>query len=280
MTNPVNSVKRRLVLRRLSQSHNDAIQTIAFAIREALSESLTREEQQLVLEIEKRRRSLEARDDLIRVKDYGAGLPESSRSVEEMLEGVEVTLRVGETCLRASKSYRWCLLLFKVIRTTKPVSCLELGTGLGISGAYQAAALALNGAGQLVTLEGSEELARIAEEVFRSLGHESFIKVVVGRFQANLHSILKSHRAIDYAFIDGHHDYRATLTYTEQILPCLAERAILVYDDIAWSDGMRRAWREIEADSRMAATFDMGSMGVCIVDRRMMKQLAVRLRMD
>lgn len=231
-------------------------------------------------EIEWRRQALAARNDIVRVVDYGAGTPVSSRSAEEMSRGVEVTVSIAEICEGASKKYQPCVVLFKLIRWTKPVRCLELGTALGISGAYQGAALSLNGVGHLVSLEGSEVLARIAEDGFRLLGLSSCAEVVVGRFEDNLPDILKKHRPVDYVFIDGHHDYEATLSYTEQILPFLGESAVLVYDDIAWSVGMRRAWRKIESDVRMAATLDMGSMGVCIVKRGLVKRPAVRFSMD
>jgi predicted O-methyltransferase YrrM len=277
---PVNWVKRRLILRNLSRSDSEPIRVIALALREALSERLTPEERRWVSEIEGRRRALTVRNDVIRVVDYGAGSPVSSRSAEEMSRGVEVTLPVAEMCEGASKRYRPCVVLFKLIRRTKPVSCLELGTALGVSGAYQGAALSLNGVGHLVSLEGSEALARIAEEGFRLLGLSRCAEVVIGRFEDTLRGILKKHRPVDYVFIDGHHDYEATLSYTEEILPFLAESAVLVYDDIAWSVGMRRAWRKIESDVRMAATLDMGSMGVCIVKRGLIKRPSVRFSMD
>jgi len=277
---PVNWVKRRLILSSLSRSDSESLREIALALGEALSERLSREERRWVSEIERRRQILAARNDVVRVVDYGAGTPVSSRSAEEMSRGVEVTLPVAEVCEGASKKYRPCVLLFKLIRRTKPVRCLELGTALGISAAYQGAALSLNGVGHLISLEGSEALARIAEEGFRLLGLSRCAEVVIGRFEDNLPGILKKHRPVDYVFIDGHHDYEATLSYTEQILPFLANSAVLVYDDIAWSVGMRRAWRKIESDVRMAATFDMGSMGVCIVKRGLMKRPAVRFSMD
>ena len=280
MIRPVNWVKRRLILSSLSRSDSESLREIALALGEALSERLSREERRWVSEIERRRQILAARNDVVRVVDYGAGTPVSSRSAEEMSRGVEVTLPVAEVCEGASKKYRPCVLLFKLIRRTKPVRCLELGTALGISAAYQGAALSLNGVGHLISLEGSEALARIAEEGFRLLGLSRCAEVVIGRFEDNLPGILKKHRPVDYVFIDGHHDYEATLSYTEQILPFLANSAVLVYDDIAWSVGMRRAWRKIESDVRMAATFDMGSMGVCIVKRGLMKRPAVRFSMD
>jgi predicted O-methyltransferase YrrM len=47
----------------------------------------------------------------------------------------------------SSKSRNWALLLYHLLRRFRPTSCVELGTCLGLSGAYQAAALKSNGAG-------------------------------------------------------------------------------------------------------------------------------------
>ena len=46
--------------------------------------------------------------------------------------------------------------------------------------------------------------------------------------------------------IDGHHDEQATIAYFEKFIPYLSKNSIIVFDDISWSDGMRRAWNTIE----------------------------------
>ena len=90
-----------------------------------------------------------------------------------------------------------------------------MGTAVGISAAYQAAALALNGRGTFTTLEGAEPLADI------------------GRFEDTLDAVLERRRPVDYVFVDGRHDRQATLAYFEQTIPFLAETAFLIFDDIA-----------------------------------------------
>jgi hypothetical protein len=66
-----------------------------------------------------------------------------------MNRGKVVTRTVGEVSKGASKPYFWSLLLFKLIRKFRPSICLELGTCLGISASFQAAALKLNGIGKI-----------------------------------------------------------------------------------------------------------------------------------
>jgi predicted O-methyltransferase YrrM len=51
--------------------------------------------------------------------------------------------------------------LFKLVRTLQPATIVELGTCIGISAAYQAAAQQINHRGRIVTLEGSSTRAAL-----------------------------------------------------------------------------------------------------------------------
>ena len=139
-----------------------------------------------------------------------------------------------------------------------------MGTAVGISAAYQAAALALNGRGTFTTLEGAEPLADIARDNLRRLGL-GMVEVVVGRFEDTLDAVLERRRPVDYVFVDGRHDRQATLAYFEQTIPFLAETAFLIFDDIAWSDGMKQAWRTIARDKRVGLAVDLGVVGLCVL---------------
>jgi predicted O-methyltransferase YrrM len=140
-----------------------------------------------------------------------------------------------------------------------------MGTALGVSAAYQAAALRLNSHGALVTIEGATSLADIARNNFQQLCLDT-VEVVVGRFQDTLTNVLTNRQPVDYVFVDGHHDEQATRAYFEQILPFLAEEALLVFDDITWSEGMRRAWNTLAKDRRVDVTVDLGPVGLRVVD--------------
>ena len=139
-----------------------------------------------------------------------------------------------------------------------------MGTAVGISAAYQAAALALNGRGTFTTLEGAEPLADIARDNLRRLGL-GMVEVVVGRFEDTLDAVLERRRPVDYVFVDGRHDRQATLAYFEQTIPFLAETTFLILDDIAWSDGMKQAWRTIARDKRVGLAVDLGVVGLCVL---------------
>ena len=77
--------------------------------------------------------------------------------------------------------------------------------------------------------------------------------------------VLGEHAPIDFFFNDGHHDHDAVLEYFEKSLPFLASDAVMVFDDISWSDGMRQAWKEIVADPRIRFSLDLRSIGVVVI---------------
>jgi predicted O-methyltransferase YrrM len=225
---------------------------LAACLTETFSSILTPEESDAVQLLESIRTRLECSNERILMTDYGAQAKNSAEQIARV---------VGDVAVQSSKPYRWALFLFKLIRTFKPASCLELGTCLGVSGMYQASALRLNGKGSLVTLEGAESYAAIAKETFSSAGFPD-IQIVVGRFQETLFVAAAQIAPIDLVFIDGHHDGDATLRYFETLLPFCSAAAIVVFDDIHWSRGMTRAWNVLRTDSRIAFFSDLSQVGI------------------
>jgi hypothetical protein len=69
---------------------------------------------------------------------------------------------------------------------------------------------------------------------------------------------------VGYAFVDGHHDEHATLGYLDLIEPKLLAPRVVVFDDIAWSEGMQRAWATLRADKRVLASHEAFGMGICV----------------
>lgn len=260
------SVDRRWKLYGLSHEGNLTAEAIAPSVRGALRGDWTTEERSWIDRIERLRSEMNASTAPVTRRDFGAGSPEGKLTPEEMRAGVETTDTVGHISRLASKPPFWCGLLFELIRTVHPKSCIEMGTAVGISAAYQGAALRLNGGGELVTLEGAGSLANIARKNFQELGLDA-VDVVVGRFQDTLPDVLASRKPVDYVFVDGHHDERATVDYFGQILPFLTQIALVVFDDIAWSEGMKRAWRRIARHQAVEVAVDLGPVGLCVVDR-------------
>lgn len=180
-----------------------------------------------------------------------------------MSEGIVKQVSLSKIVL-SSKSRLWALLLYGLIREFQPENCLELGTCLGISAAYQATALSLNGKGHLTTIEGSAELADLARSNLEKLKVND-VTVLTGRFVDVLPALHDSDSKFDYVFIDGHHDEVATVRYFESLFHRFTEDAVIVVDDIRWSDGMYRAWQRIIANTAVVSVFDFRNVGVVLL---------------
>ena len=174
------------------------------------------------------------------IVDFGAG-SKSQFDGEGQAVSHTISRTLGEMT-RSSKPPRWAFLLFRLVRELAPDACVELGSCVGISASYQAAALELNGRGHLITLEGADVLAERSQRTIDDLGLSERASVRLGQFSNTLPGTLDSLPPVGYAFIDGHHVEDATIDYMEQILPHLAPEAVLLFDDINWSAGMKRAW--------------------------------------
>lgn len=162
---------------------------------------------------------------------------------------------------KVSKSPKPAMFLYMLVRALKPETVLELGTNTGISSAFIAMALKRNGKGKIVTLDSSPYRQRIAKNVHQSLGLEK-VNYVNGLFVDTLDGVLEGMRTVDLAFIDGHHQYQPTLDYFAQIMPFTTSDSVFVFDDIIWSDGMKRAWAEIQHDDRTGLAIDLSSVGL------------------
>jgi predicted O-methyltransferase YrrM len=201
--------------------------------------------------IERRRRELIADERQVELRFYGADDPASSgRGRMESLS------RVAQ---RISAPRRKAMCLYGLVRGLAPTRALEMGTGVGISGAYQGTGLRHGGGGAMVALDGAPDLAAVAGETYAELGLDA-IDVRVGPFAQTLPPVLDEGE-LGYALVDGHHQEQATLDYFE-LLVSRSPGVVLVFDDIRWSDGMLRAWERIARDPRAGLAADLGSYGV------------------
>ena len=248
----------------LKKGGGAAEKSVERALKSVLCNGSTVEEAAWFDRIERLRRELAGSSEEISIMDFGAGTAGDGLTEEDMYRGRLCTRKLGDVCENTSKRQLWAEMMFRLIRELKPSVCLELGTSLGISGAYMGAAAELNGHGRVTTLEGADSLARIARGNFDRLGLKR-VDVTVGRFQDTMETVLGELEHVDFAFIDGHHDEKATLDYFDKLYPFLTENAVVVFDDINWSDGMKRAWGAISSDKRVRVPVDLKSMGICIV---------------
>jgi predicted O-methyltransferase YrrM len=125
-------------------------------------------------------------------------------------------------------------------------------------------------------MEAAEARVDLSRAHLARLGLDE-VEVVRGRFAATLDGVLERIAPVDYAFVDGHHDEQATLDYVERITAVASPGAVLVVDDVRWSDGMARAWSRIAEGERVGLAADLGNVGVVVLGGAPRERVAVPL---
>ena len=198
-------------------------------------------------EIEELRTQLLADKRLLQIEDLGAGsrIPSTKeRTVEQLAKS-------------ALKPKKYAQLLFRLVKYYQPKTILELGTSLGITTSYFAAAQPES---HITTIEGSKAIAAVAKENFSKLGQKN-IRILEGNFDEVLPSVINQMPSIDLAYIDGNHRYKPTLEYFHQLLANTNNDSIMVFDDIHWSAEMEMAWEEIKTHPSVKCTVDIFFLG-------------------
>jgi predicted O-methyltransferase YrrM len=217
---------------------------------------------------------------------------ERIRSLQQELAQQELTLSFedlgagfgGKEKRQVSRSLRYLLrrsarpartgeLLYRLCWHYQPHRALELGTHLGFSALYQ---MSGQQGGGFLSIEGAEPVARLAQRNFEALGFAP--RLEIGDFDQVLARLdLASYRP-DYVLIDGNHRYESSMRYFQLLLPHLPDGSLLVFDDINWSAGMRKAWREVVAHPEVSLSIDLFWLGLVFVRHPIPKeQLVLRL---
>ncbi len=203
--------------------------------------------------IENRRKELLKNHSIIPIDDFGAGsktMHSQQRKVSTIAKKSLITQKFGEP-------------LFRIANHFQPQVIIELGTSLGISTSYLCKGAP---AAQVITLEGSNAIANIANQTFSALDISN-VKIVIGEFSETLPKTLRTFKKIDLAFIDGNHRQQPTLDYFEILLPHLRNESILIFDDIHWSREMQIAWGQIKGHASVTLTIDLFFKGVVFLKK-------------
>jgi len=167
-----------------------------------------------------------------------------------------------EQVARTGKNKYWGTFLHLLAYCSKSKTIVELGSCVGISGCYLSASPFCE---QFITVEGSNSLASLAEKNLRQISDKYIVYKML--FDEAMDIFLpKLETGVDFVFIDGHHEKIATIHYFERIKPKLNRGAIVVFDDILWSNDMREAWDYLSRLTGFVHALDLGVIGICIWD--------------
>lgn len=193
----------------------------------------------------------------IEVEDFGAGskvFKSSKRQVKK------VAAKVGS-------SYKRAKLLNRLVSYLQVKSALELGTSLGLG----SLAISLENNTQLTTLEACPNTLNRAKQLFEEMNCQDKIKSVNIDFQSYIDKLPKEQK-FDLIFIDGHHNYEATISYFNQLLKHKHNDSVFIFDDIHWSQGMEKAWEEICQSQEVTVSIDTFQWGFVFFRKEQAKE--------
>lgn len=203
-------------------------------------------------------------DSVLTIKDYGAG------SIVSKTDQRKVS-SIARTSLKPAK---YGQLLFRIANYYKSNNIVELGTSLGVTTAYLASA---NTNGKVITMEGADQVAKLARKNFEQLGLNN-IELIEGNFDTTLDGALQNLPSVDLAFVDGNHRKQPTLNYFYQLLEKVNESSIFIFDDIHWSKTMEEAWHEISHHSSVTLSIDLFFIGLVFFRPEQKKQQHFTIR--
>jgi predicted O-methyltransferase YrrM len=199
-------------------------------------------------QVEPLRNQLRRDDNIIEVEDFGAGsalMPARKR-------------RISSIAKSSLKNKKFTKLIFRVANYYKPKTIIELGTSFGITSCYMACATQKP---EIFTLEGSREIARIAQKNFAKL-HLQNIHLIQGSFDDTFLNTLNKIEKVDLAFVDGNHRKEPTLQYFFALIKKASAGTVFIFDDIHWSAEMEEAWAEIQQHPAVTLTIDLFFIGL------------------
>ncbi len=218
---------------------------------ESIREALSGREGSGFAGIEELRRSLLRSREVIPAENHGAGSRSfrgGPRTVRSLVRTTSVSAKKGRLLARIAGHFNFPLMI-------------ELGTGAGISSLYLAGACPRS---RLMTCEGSPAVAALARSNFSKLGAFN-IESSCDLFLNWLPGVLKEATGEFLLFIDGDHRGDRVLQYCSMVFDEHPGRAMLILDDIHWSDGMHRAWKELTGRKEISLSLELFNTGILMI---------------
>ena len=204
-----------------------------------------------------------------KIENLRENLKEDNRTVniDDFGTGTSRVSNVKEIANRSLMPAKYAQMLFKIINFSKALNVLELGTSLGITTAYLASS---SNEIHCVTLEGSSEIAGIAQENFKKLEINN-TEIITGNIDQTISQALNKFDKLDFVFIDANHRLPAVYEYFEQCIEKTHHQSIIVVDDIHWSDEMEKAWNMMKNHPKVRSTFDLFHFGIVFFNHELNK---------
>ncbi len=195
---------------------------------------------------------------VLEINDLGAGSSVNKSTNRKVKD-------IAKYSLASPKSSQ---LYHRLIAYFEAKNILELGASLGINTLYLASNYSVE---KVITVEGCQQTAQIAKDNFSGLFNDKITLInadVTLAFSEISHQVSQ----LDFILIDANHTYEATLEYYRLCKPFLHEGSVIIFDDIYWSEGMSKAWREIIKDVEVTLSLDLFEMGIVFFKKDLQKE--------
>lgn len=137
----------------------------------------------------------------------------------------------------------------------KPTTIVEIGTAFGVSGMYWLAGLKADETGRLVTFEPNAAWAAIADANLRAISGR--YRLIQGTFEEAADGVLAG-TTIDIAFVDAIHSGEFVRRELAILRNYAAPGALVLLDDVNFSDDMRACWNAVAAGPDVRASALVG----------------------
>lgn len=194
------------------------------------------------------RTQLESDDTKITIRDFGAGS-------KKLNTNTRIIKQIAKHGIAQKKQAEF---LYRLLNKFKPKNVVELGTSIGLTSLYLSKAAPKS---SVYTIEGCPNLFNFSNELFKKVDTTN-ITSVNDNFNSAFPKLLSKIDSLDFLYVDGNHAYEPTMSYFKAALHKKNTNSIFVFDDIYWSDGMQKAWKEICASKEVTLSLDLFKFGI------------------
>lgn len=203
------------------------------------------------------RRNLLANPSEITMVDLGARSPHFNQNTRTLSQ-------IAATSLSPAT---YCRLYHRIVNYIGATDIVELGTSMGVTTLY----LADKDNVQVTTFEGNTAMVNIALTHFENFDKKN-IDLVEGNIDTRLSAFLLTPRKIDFVLMDANHRYEPTIRYFTQLSRRMADKGVIVLDDIYYSEEMHRAWQELCNHQLVYGSVDLFRCGLLFFDPALNRQ--------
>jgi len=194
------------------------------------------------------RTQLESDNTKITISDFGAG----SKKLDT---NTRIIKQIAKHGIAQKKQAEF---LYRLLNKFKPKNSVELGTSIGLTSLYLSKALPKS---SVYSIEGCPNLFDFSNELFKKVDVTN-ITTINDNFNSAFPNLLSKIDSLDFLYVDGNHAYEPTMSYFKAALNKKNTNSIFVFDDIYWSDGMQKAWKEICANKEVTLSLDLFKFGI------------------